>query len=102
VLLVINTINAIIVQQIPQIGVMKTYGAMRGDVARVYLACVAIYGMLSLVIALPVAAVGGYFIANWLLYLFNVPQASFSFPFSALLAMLLAGLLSPILAGLYR
>jgi putative ABC transport system permease protein len=99
VLLVINTINAIITQQIPQIGVMKTYGGMRNDVAKIYLAGVGIYGILSLVIALPLAAFGGYFIANWMLYLFNVPPARFSFPLSALLTMLIAGLLSPLLAG---
>jgi putative ABC transport system permease protein len=101
VLLVINTINAIIAQQIPQIGVMKTYGGMRKDVAKIYLAGVAIYGLLSLLFAIPLAAVLGFVVANMMLRLFNVPQASFSFPFGAILAMALAGLLAPLLAGLY-
>jgi putative ABC transport system permease protein len=101
VLLVINTINAIIAQQIPQIGVMKTYGAMRGDVTKVYITGVAIYGVLSLIIAIPLAGIGGFFVSNWLLQLFNVPSGSFSFPLSALFAMIMAGLLAPLIAGVF-
>ena len=52
-LLVYNTINAIVSQQIDQIGIMKAIGARTGQILRMYLRVVLIYGLLSLLIAIP-------------------------------------------------
>jgi putative ABC transport system permease protein len=101
VLLVINTVSAVIAQQIPQIGVMKTIGGERGDITRLYLAGVGVYGLLSLAIAVPLGTLGGYALAKWLLYLLNVPSAPFSILWVALIFQILAGLLTPLLAALW-
>ena len=54
--LVVNAMSALITQQVPQIGVMKLIGARRSQIMVLYLATVLIYGLLAVVIALPLAA----------------------------------------------
>jgi putative ABC transport system permease protein len=100
-LLVINTVNAIIAQQIPQIGVMKAIGGIRGIIARLYLAGVTFYGFFSLVVAVPMGAIGGYFLSNWMLYLLNVPSGSFGFQPISMVYQFGAGLILPLLVTLY-
>jgi putative ABC transport system permease protein len=56
--LVINTISAILAQQVRQIGVMKAVGARSGQIVGLYLALVAVYGLLALIIAMPLGALG--------------------------------------------
>ena len=53
VILVINTMTAIITQQTDQIGVIKAIGGTSDVIARVYLAGVLVYGILALLVALP-------------------------------------------------
>ncbi len=79
--LVVNTVNALIAQQIPQIGIMKAVGGLRGQIATLYLAGVAVYGVLSLALA--------------------VPLGSFEILPTSLLYQILTGLLTPFLAALY-
>ena len=45
--LVITTVSALMSQQIRQIGIMKAVGARWGQVMRMYLATVALYGVLA-------------------------------------------------------
>jgi putative ABC transport system permease protein len=53
--LVTNTLQALIKQQVQQIGIMKTIGAKRAQVAGVYMLLIAIYGLLAFLIAIPLA-----------------------------------------------
>ncbi len=99
--LVVNTVNALIAQQIPQIGIMKAVGGLRGQIASLYLAGVAVYGLLSLALAVPLGALGANVMARWMLALLNVPAASFEILPTSLLYQLLTGLLTPFLAALY-
>jgi putative ABC transport system permease protein len=73
--LIVNTMSAIVTQQVWQIGVMKAIGATFGRVARVYLAAALIYGLLALVLAVPLGAVGAHLLANWMLEIFNIRAA---------------------------
>ena len=75
--LIINMMNATVAQQVWQIGVMKAVGATRGRVIRIYLATALIYGLLSLLLAVPLGAVAAYLLAGWLLDLFNVFAGDF-------------------------
>jgi putative ABC transport system permease protein len=99
--LVINTVNALISQQVPQIGIMKAVGGIRGQIARLYLSGVIVYGVLSLGLAVPLGAIGGDIISRWMLGLLNVPAASFEVRSTSLAYQLLTGLLTPLLAALY-
>lgn len=101
VILVINTINALITQQVPQIGIMKTVGGISMQISRLYLAGVIVYGILSLALAVPLGAFAGDYLARWMLTLLNVPTAPFEFIASTLLIQTVAGLLVPLGAALY-
>ena len=56
--LVYNTINAIIVQQINQIGIMKAIGAKLNKILSIYFATVLVYALLALLVAVPLGALG--------------------------------------------
>ncbi len=99
--LVINTINAVIAQQIPQIGIMKTVGGMTRQIGTLYLAGVTVYSLSSLALAVPLGAIGGTALSQWLLYLINVPAASFEILPLSLAAQIGAGLLAPLLFALW-
>jgi putative ABC transport system permease protein len=101
VMLVINTINALIAQQIPQIGIMKAIGGLRRQITVLYLSAIFIYGFLSLVIAVPVGAYAGNYLARWMLYLLNVPVTPFEILSGVLALQILVGMATPLLAGLY-
>ncbi len=70
--LIVNTMNAIVSQQLWQIGVMKVVGATVGRVVRVYLTTALIYGGLSLLLAIPAGALGAHWLARWVLDLVNI------------------------------
>ncbi len=58
--LVYNTITAIISQQVPQIGVLKAIGATRGQILRLYYTTIIIYGLLAVLISVPLGALGAH------------------------------------------
>ncbi len=98
--LVINTINAIVSQQVSQIGVMKAVGATTRQLLQMYLSGVLIYGVLALLIAVPLGGLAAYALSGSLLSLFNSPVESFRFSSSAMAQQVAVGLLTPTLAGL--
>ncbi len=71
--LIVNTMNAIVSQQMWQIGVMKVVGATVGRVVHVYLTTALIYGGLALLLAIPAGALGAHWIARWVLDMVNIP-----------------------------
>jgi putative ABC transport system permease protein len=98
--LIVNTMNAVIVQQVWQMGVMKVVGATFWRVARVYLATALIYGALAVLLAVPPSAFAAYAVSAWSLDLFNVPFESFEVVPYALLIQVVVGLAVPLLAAL--
>ncbi len=97
--LVYNTITAIISQQINQIGVMKAVGASAGKVLYLYLLNVSIYGLLALLVALPLGIVGTHALGTFLLDNFNA-ESEFVLSTSAIVAQVIVALLSPLMAYL--
>jgi putative ABC transport system permease protein len=98
--LVYNTINAIITQQVNQIGIMKAVGAKTGDILFIYLLNVFMYGFMALLIAVPLGAVGGYGLNSFLMGAFNAEGGGFSFSPPAVVAQVAIALLAPLLASL--
>jgi len=94
--LVINTMNALISQQVWQIGVMKVVGATFGRVARVYLATALIYGGLALLLAIPAGAVGAHLLAYWILDIANITVDSLRVVPWAVGLQVVVGLLVPL------
>jgi putative ABC transport system permease protein len=104
--LLVNIITALLAQQTRQIGVMKTVGASAGQLTRMYLASVALFGALALAIALPL----GTLLMNALLAFvarlmnFNVVTNRLPLPVVAVLIVIAMGVpviaaLGPILRG---
>ncbi len=99
--LVVNAMSALITQQVPQIGVMKLIGARRGQIMALYLTTVLIYGLLAVVLALPLAGLTARLLMSQLVEpLLNVRVESYSIGLPFLLAQAAVGLLLPLAAGL--
>ncbi|NIV28079.1 MAG: FtsX-like permease family protein, partial [Anaerolineae bacterium] len=68
--LVVNTITAILNQQVKQIGIMRSVGAMRKQLIHMYLVKVVLFGIAGLVIGLPLGVLGALglteFVASFL------------------------------------
>lgn len=101
VILVINTISAVIMQQVPQIGIMKTIGAVSRQIAPLYLSGVVVYGLLSLMVAVPLGAAAGQLLGGWMLSMMNVPASAYGLQTDILLMQIGAGLLVPLAAALW-
>jgi putative ABC transport system permease protein len=99
-LLVYNTINAVISQQVNQIGMMKAVGAGRGQILGIYLANILIYGLLAFVVAAPLGLLGAYGLYTFFINVFNITPGPFSPSPPALLAQLAVTLIAPVLASL--
>ncbi|MFO7661842.1 MAG: FtsX-like permease family protein, partial [Chloroflexota bacterium] len=101
VVLVTNTLTAVITQQTDQIGVMKAIGGRRSAIARSYLVSVMLIGFLALLIALPLSLAVAYGGTRWFLNIFNIDYTIFQFSPRAVNYQVLAALLAPLLAALW-
>jgi putative ABC transport system permease protein len=99
-LLVYNTINAMIVQQVEQIGIMKAVGASFGRVLLIYLITVAIYATLALLIAVPLGALGAHGLRLFMIKRFGMIAGPFEISSSAVIAQAIVSLFSPLLAAI--
>jgi putative ABC transport system permease protein len=100
VILVLNTMTALIAQQTDQIGIIKSIGGRSSDIMRVYFVEVLILGMLALAVALPAGGLFAFLMSRWFLNLFNIDYETFVL--SPLAAWLQTGaaLFAPFLASL--
>ncbi len=98
--LVYNTINAVIAQQINQIGIMKAIGASTRQILRIYLLTVLVYGFLALMVALPLGALGAYGINVFMLTFFNIDPGPFTISLQAIAVQMVIALLAPLVASL--
>ena len=98
--LIVNTMNALVTQQVWQIGVMKVVGATAGRVVRLYLSTALVYGGLALVLAVPVAAIAACAAAMWLLDLVHIAIGPFRLVPHALGIQVAVALAVPQLAAL--
>jgi putative ABC transport system permease protein len=99
--LIINMMNALVAQQIWQIGVMKVVGATRGRVVRVYLATALVYGLLCLPLAVVPGALAAHVLAMVLLNLLNIRVGAFRPTGLALVIQVAVGVAVPVLAALW-
>ena len=99
--LVVNTISAILTQQVTQIGVMKTLGARTGHIVRMYMVMVLAFGLLALLIALPLGGISAFYISQFMAGLLNFDIVDFQIPRLALLLQVAIALLVPLAAGFF-
>ena len=98
--LVMNTVTAFMGQQIRQIGVMKAVGATFSQVVSIYLGLVIAYGLLALLIAIPLGALASYGFSRWLIGMMNANPSSFRLPMQTVFIQLILGLIVPVLGAL--
>ncbi|NKQ37762.1 MAG: FtsX-like permease family protein [Chloroflexi bacterium] len=104
--LVINIINGLLAQHTTQIGIMKAIGARSSQVMGLYMASVLIFGLLSLLIAVPLGALAAYGLADFIAGFINfdlngvrlIPQVALLQTAVAILVPVLAALV-PVLRG---
>jgi putative ABC transport system permease protein len=100
VILVYNTLSALIAQQTNQIGILKAIGGGSRTIFKVYLSAVLIYGILALVIAVPLGAILAFGVAQMFLDLFNIDYKEFRVSDTAILFQVFSGIGVPLLAAL--
>ncbi|MFC2024791.1 ABC transporter permease [Chloroflexota bacterium] len=98
--LVVNTISAMLTQQKRQVGMMKAVGATGRQIIGLYLVLVTFYGLLSLVVALPVGLGLGYLFTRAVTQFLNIDILNFYLPAQVLLLQLIAALVVPVVASL--
>lgn len=101
VILVTNTMAALITQQINQIGMIKAIGGSTGMILKIYLATVLIYGLLAFVIALPLSTVVAFGLSQWFLNAFNIDYDTFQVSLRGIGYQAIAATLIPALAALW-
>jgi putative ABC transport system permease protein len=100
VFLVINTVTALLAQQRRQIGVMKAIGGTSSQILGMYLAMVVSYGLMALVLAIPLGIWGADSLSRGLASYFNFDLGVMEISPRALILQALIGLALPVLASL--
>ncbi|GAB4416821.1 MAG: FtsX-like permease family protein [Anaerolineae bacterium] len=100
VILVTNTMTAIITEQINQIGIIKAVGGSTATILKIYLTTVLIYGLLAFAVSLLPGAWVAFTLTRTFLNLFNIDFEGFHLSTVALIWQAVAALLIPLLAAL--
>ncbi|MDO9556514.1 MAG: FtsX-like permease family protein [Coriobacteriia bacterium] len=98
--LVVNTVSALMAQQVRQVGIMKAVGGRAGQIARMYLATVAAYGVLAVIIGLPTAAYAGRQFTVFAAGILNFRVSSYTPPAWVIALEVAVGLVVPLLAAI--
>ncbi|HSD83042.1 MAG TPA: ABC transporter permease, partial [Anaerolineae bacterium] len=99
--LVINTISAILTQQMKQIGIMRAVGAVRRQLIGMYVLNVLILSIIGLVIGLPFGLLGAAGLAKLAASFLNFTISQINLPAEVWLLQTAVGLLMPIGVALY-
>ncbi len=99
--LVVNTISALLARQTRQIGVMKAIGARRDQLVGLYFVTVLLYGLLALLVAVPLGAVGAFAFTNFMADSLNFDLHHFTISPQVILIQAIIALMVPLLAALY-
>lgn len=97
--LIFNTLNALLAQNLRQIGVMKLIGARSFQILGMYLVLILLFGLMALSIAAPAGAVAGYGLASFLASLLGGNLQGFRVIPTTILIQLALSLLVPLAAG---
>jgi len=100
--LVYNTISALLLSQIREIGMMKSIGATQRDLVRLYLALVFAFGLLAFLVAAPPAALAADAFARFVSSprRIDIKLPPFHIPAGVILLEVCVSLLTPMLAAL--
>lgn len=97
--LVVNTLSALLGQQVRQIGIMKAIGARTSQVASLYLGMTLVFGLLGVIVGAPLGWLGARWLAVFVAGIINSDVADLSVSASVLGLEVGVGLLAPLLAA---
>jgi putative ABC transport system permease protein len=102
---VICVIGAILIyntwrSQTNQIGILKAIGGRTSTIVKIYLSNAVVYGLLALIIALPLGAIVAFSVTKIFLNLFNIDYNQFEFSSQAVVFQVVSALTAPLLAGI--
>jgi putative ABC transport system permease protein len=98
--LVINTITGILAQQRRQVGIMKAIGATAWQIVGIYLTLVICFGLLALLVALPIGTFLAYFFTSIMAHFLNIDIYQFHVPRQIFILELVIALIVPLVAAL--
>jgi putative ABC transport system permease protein len=99
--LVVNLVTALMAAQIRQIGVMKTLGGTRRQIAGIYFGQALLLGVAALLVAVPAGLWGSHALCRYFAVLLNFDITSFAAPLWVYLLVVAVGLVVPQLAAAY-
>src|SRR5262245_1571429 len=100
-ILIVNLLTALMAAQIRQIGVMKTLGGTRRQIAGIYFSQALLLGVAALLVALPAGLWSSRALCRYFAVLLNFDVASFAVPLWVYLLVAAVGLVVPLLAAAY-
>ena len=100
-LLVVNTMQALLTQQVRQMGIMKAIGARNRQIMGIYCGMVVAFGVLALTVAIPLGALGAQGLTQFMANLLNFNIEGLTIPPQVLALEVAIGLAVPLLAALY-
>jgi putative ABC transport system permease protein len=99
--LIINTISAMLTQQMRQIGILRAIGGTRRQLVGMYLVNILVLSLAALLLAIPLGLAGARGLVNLAAGFLNFNPGSVSLPPQVLILQVVLGLLMPLLASLY-
>lgn len=97
--LIVNTLSAILTQHVRQIGIMKSIGARVGQITIMYYVMVLLFGLFSLLIAIPLGAAGAVGLANIFAGLLNFDVGAIRLDPQVVIVQVIISLSAPVLAA---
>lgn len=97
--LVVNTVSALMSQQVKQVGIMKAVGGRAGQLERLYTVTVTAYGLLACALGLPLAAAGTRWFSDFAAEILNFRVTSYAPPAWVIVVELAVGMLVPLAAA---
>ena len=99
--LIINTLNALLTQQLRQIGIMKLVGGRSYQILGMYLILIIAYSLAALVLAVPLGAAAGYALALFITNMMGAVVQGFRIIPAAVITQILIAILIPLGAGFF-
>ena len=98
--LIANTLSALLNQHLRHIGVMKLVGGRRDQVFQMYIVLILAFGVIALLIAVPLGGQGAYALSAFIASKINFSLMGYRIVPLAFLIQIVVGLAVPLLAGL--
>jgi putative ABC transport system permease protein len=98
--LIANTLSALLNQHLRHIGVMKLVGGRRNQIFGMYIVLILAFGVISLLIAVPLGGQGAYALSAFIAQKINFSLLGYRIVPLAFIVQIVVGLAVPLLAGL--